>query len=84
MRHLLVASVAVLAFAAATSAKAEEGMWTYDNFPIARANQTLGTSIDQGWLDRVRLSSVKFGGCSAGVISGFSYTTCWKWSTIVP
>jgi len=69
MRHMLFASAAVLAFAAASSARAEEGMWTYDNFPIARANQTLGTNIDQAWLDRVRLSSVKFGGCSAGVIS---------------
>ena len=69
MRHMLFASAAVLAFAAASSAKAEEGMWTYDNFPIARANQTLGTNIDQAWLDRVRLSSVKFGGCSAGVVS---------------
>lgn len=71
MRLALAASVAVLAFAAAsTSAHAEEGMWTYDNFPIARANQTLGTHIDQAWLDKVRLSSVKFGGCSAGIISG--------------
>ncbi len=69
MRPLLLASVALLAFAA-TSARAEEGMWTYDNFPIARANQTLGTNIDQAFLDRVRLSSVKFGGCSAGVVSG--------------
>ena len=71
MRHLaLAASAAVLAFAAASSAQAEEGMWTFDNFPIARANATLGTSIDQAWLDRVRLSSVKFGGCSAGIVSG--------------
>ncbi|WP_438851089.1 S46 family peptidase [Brevundimonas nasdae] len=71
MRFALAASVAVLAFAAAsTSARAEEGMWTYDNFPIARANQTLGTNIDQAWLDKVRLSSVKFGGCSAGIVSG--------------
>lgn len=70
MRPLLLASAAVLAFAAASSASAEEGMWTYDNFPIARANQTLGTNIDQAFLDRVRLSSVKFGGCSAGVVSG--------------
>ncbi len=70
MRHLaFAASVAVLAFAAASSASAEEGMWTFDNFPIARANQTLGTAIDQGFLDRVRLSSVKFGGCSAGIVS---------------
>ncbi|WP_395945761.1 S46 family peptidase [Brevundimonas sp.] len=70
MRLALLASAAVLAFAAASSASAEEGMWTYDNFPIARANATLGTNIDQAFLDRVRLSSVKFGGCSAGVVSG--------------
>jgi len=69
MRHLAAAaSFAVLAFAA-SSAGAEEGMWTFDNFPIARANATLGTNIDQAWLDRVRLSSVKFGGCSAGIVS---------------
>ncbi|MBI2261254.1 MAG: S46 family peptidase [Caulobacterales bacterium] len=70
MRHLaLAASAAVLVFTAAPSARAEEGMWTFDNFPIARANQTLGTNIDQAWLDRVRLSSVKYGGCSAGLVS---------------
>lgn len=66
----LFASTAALAFvAAASSAQAEEGMWTFDNFPVARANQTLGTNIDQAFLDRVRLSSVKFGGCSAGLVS---------------
>ena len=69
MRNLTLAAV-VTTLAAATSAHAEEGMWTFDNFPIARANQTLGTAIDQGFLDRVRLSSVKFGGCSAGLVSG--------------
>lgn len=74
MSFRLTASFAALAAAAAFlptgSARAEEGMWTFDNFPIARANQTLGTNIDQAFLDRVRLSSVKFGGCSAGVVSG--------------
>ena len=70
MRPLLAASAAVLAFAAAASARAEEGMWTFDNFPIARANQALGVNVDQAFLDRVRLSTVKFGGCSAGVVSG--------------
>src|SRR3954469_6283450 len=53
----------------AAALRAEEGMWTFDNFPIARANQVLGTRIDQAWLDRVRLSSVRFGGCSAGIVS---------------
>ena len=70
MRHLTPAlAAALLTLAAGSAARAEEGMWTFDNFPIARANQTLGTSIDQAWLDRVRLSSVKFGGCSAGIVS---------------
>ena len=70
MRTLIVSALALSAALAATSnAAAEEGMWTFDNFPIARANATLGTNIDQAWLDRVRLSSVKFGGCSAGIVS---------------
>ncbi|MDP3404840.1 MAG: S46 family peptidase [Brevundimonas sp.] len=63
------AAALALACLVAHPVAAEEGMWTFDNFPIARANQTLGTSIDQTWLDRVRLSSVKFGGCSAGMVS---------------
>src|SRR5437762_615600 len=66
-RRLLETLLTVLLLGA--SSRAEEGMWTFDNFPIARANQTLGTRIDQAWLDRVRLSSVRFGGCSAGLVS---------------
>jgi len=70
MRHLTPAlAAALLTLAAGSAAKAEEGMWTFDNFPIGRANATLGTNIDQAWLDRVRLSSAKFGGCSAGIVS---------------
>ncbi len=48
---------------------ADEGMWTFDNFPVAKANQALGTRIDAAWLDRVRLSSVRIPGCSAGLVS---------------
>ncbi|MFN4295564.1 MAG: S46 family peptidase [Brevundimonas sp.] len=71
MRLFLTASAAVLALAAASSASAEEGMWTYDNFPIQRANAALGTDIDQAWLDHARLSSVRLTtGCSAGIVSG--------------
>ncbi len=66
----IIAAAAALTLAAGSAAKADEGMWTFDNFPIARANRALGTHIDQAWLDRVRLSSVKYGGCSAGVVSG--------------
>ena len=51
------------------SAAAEEGMWTFDNFPIAAANRDLGTKINQAWLDRVRLASVRIGGASGGLVS---------------
>ncbi|MFN3815059.1 S46 family peptidase [Brevundimonas sp.] len=71
MRLFLTASAAVLALAAASPVSAEEGMWTYDNFPIERANTALGTDIDQSWLDHARLSSVRLTtGCSAGIVSG--------------
>ena len=71
MRRLLIGILTGLGLVAAAGGTilAEEGMWTFDNFPIARANAALGTRIDQAWLDRVRLSSVRFGGCSAGIVS---------------
>lgn len=64
--HILLASSLILF---PTVATAEEGMWTFDNFPIAAANRDLGTSIDQKWLDRVRLASVRLGGASGGLVS---------------
>ena len=65
----IAASALVLAFAASPPA-AEEGMWTYDNFPIARVNQTYGANIDQAWLDRVRAASIRLStGCSASIVS---------------
>lgn len=69
--RLLTLSVSAAVLMMAGAASAEEGMWTFDNFPINRANQQMGTSIDQAWLDRVRLSSVRLTtGCSAGIVSG--------------
>jgi hypothetical protein len=62
-------AVFVVLLSAPAAIRAEEGMWTFDNFPIDGANKALGTHIDRAWLDRVRLSSVRFGGCSAGIVS---------------
>ena len=78
LRHTLsfTASLAALSAATAllsapaTTARAEEGMWTFDNFPTATVNQTYGTKIDQKWLDRVRESAVRLRGCSASFVSG--------------
>jgi hypothetical protein len=61
---------AALALLAAGSASADEGMWTFENYPLARVNAALGTKIDQPWLDRIRGASVRLtSGCSASVVS---------------
>jgi V8-like Glu-specific endopeptidase len=60
---------AVAVMAAPTSAQADEGMWTFDNFPIQTVNDRYGTHIDQAWLDRVRNSAVRLQGCSASFVS---------------
>ena len=66
-----IAAVAgVLALMATPStARADEGMWTFDNFPIQTVNDKYGTRIDQAWLDRVRNAAVRIQGCSASFVS---------------
>jgi hypothetical protein len=60
--------IAMLALA--SPAAADEGMWTYDNFPSAQVETSLGVKIDQAWLDRTRAASVRLtNGCSASVVS---------------
>ncbi|MCC6394809.1 MAG: S46 family peptidase [Bryobacterales bacterium] len=49
---------------------AEEGMWTFNNFPSDKVKATYGFSPDREWLDKVRLSSVRLTeGCSASFVS---------------
>ncbi|HEX2560157.1 S46 family peptidase [Phenylobacterium sp.] len=67
---LAAASAAALVFAAAP-AFADEGMWTFDNFPSAQVEKTYGVKIDKRWLDTVQAASVRLtSGCSASVVSG--------------
>ena len=66
----IVAVGGVMAILAAPgTARADEGMWTFDNFPIQTVNQRYGTRLDQAWLDRVRNASVRIQGCSASFVS---------------
>jgi hypothetical protein len=52
------------------AARADEGMWTFDNFPSAAVKETYGATIDQPWLDRVRLAAVRLSsGCSASIVT---------------
>lgn len=65
------ASGAVLFALAGAPARADEGMWTYDNFPADKVKAAYGVDIDQAWLDRVRGASIRLtNGCSASVVSG--------------
>jgi Peptidase S46 len=63
-RFLLVA-----ACAAFLPAYADEGMWTFDNFPAATVQQVYGTPITPAWLEHVRLSTIRLVNCSASFIS---------------
>jgi peptidase S46-like protein len=52
-------------------ARADEGMWTFDNFPSETVKEKYGFSPSQEWLDHVRLASVRLaGGCSGSLVSG--------------
>lgn len=67
--HAAVAALPILAFASGP-ARAEEGMWTFDNFPSERMREELGWAPDGPWLDRVMAATARMPGCSAANVSG--------------
>ncbi|MFO0726127.1 MAG: S46 family peptidase [Myxococcota bacterium] len=55
---------------AAAPAYADEGMWTFDDFPAQKTKAAYGFEPDRAWLDHVRLSSVRLArGCSGSFVS---------------
>ncbi len=68
--RLKFAAFAVLSALIAAPALADEGMWTYDNFPSAQVGQKYGFTPSAAWLARVQKASVRLtSGCSASVVS---------------
>jgi len=66
----LVAGTLLICLAFAQVALADEGMWTFDNFPSKTVGEKYGFTPSQAWLDHVRLASLRIaGGCSASFIS---------------
>ena len=66
MKRLLI----VASLLGAAPALADEGMWTYNNFPASKVKEKYGFQPNQQWLDKVRLASAKFGGgCSSSFVS---------------
>ncbi|HWA04277.1 MAG TPA: S46 family peptidase [Rhizomicrobium sp.] len=70
MNRNLVAALAAAAVCAATAAAADEGMWTFDNFPSDKVKAKYGVDINLKWLDTVRFASVRLSsGCSASIVT---------------
>ena len=46
--------------------RADEGMWTFDNPPLAALRERYGFTPPAGWLDHLRLASVRFNDGGSG------------------
>ena len=57
------------ALAASFTALADEGMWTFDNFPAATVEKAYGATVSPAWLDHVRLSTIRLANCTASFVS---------------
>jgi hypothetical protein len=67
--RLLTTSLAALILIVLTSGAVtarDEGMWTFDNLPIKLLGEKYGFTPSAAWLDRVRLSSVRFNDGGSG------------------
>ncbi len=70
MSRIAMFTAALLLATGFSNAFADEGMWTFDNFPFAKVNSAYGLKLDQTWADRIRLGSVRLtSGCSASLVS---------------
>ena len=69
-RMAFAAVIAAVGMAAAGQASADEGMWPFDEAPLARVRDSLGVTLDSHWLDHLRDASVRLSnGCSASIVS---------------
>jgi hypothetical protein len=59
----------VLAIAVSSAARCDEGMWPFDHFPAEAVSKSYGVEITPGWLDHVRLSTVRLTNCTASFVS---------------
>ena len=61
--------LAVAAAGPAPVARADEGMWTFDNPPAARLREQYGFTVTPAWLEKLQLSCVRIGGGSGSFVS---------------
>jgi hypothetical protein len=46
------------------------GMWTFQDFPQGALKKEYGVELSPGWLDHVRIATVRLSGCTASFVSG--------------
>src|SRR5690606_5675647 len=68
MRQAIRLLIIPAAFAL-SPALADEGMWTFHDFPAAAVKQKHGVEITPAWLDRVRTATVRLSNCTASFVS---------------
>ena len=66
-RSLTLAALLVLLLSA--PAFADEGMWTFHDFPEAKVKQALGVELGSAWLDQVRMATIRLSNCTASFVS---------------
>jgi len=67
---IIRAAVLLVAASITAPALADEGMWTFDNFPAAKMRAKYGWAPDAAWLEHARLGSIRLTvGCSASLVS---------------
>ena len=74
LRRMLLALVllpgALLLASSGHVARADEGMWTLDNFPKDQVRARHNVDIDDAWLEQVRLATTRLeGGCTGSFVS---------------
>lgn len=63
-------ALAVLLLSAASSAFADEGMWPFDQVPVAAFTRAYGVTPSPEWIRHLQLASVRLGnGCSGSFVS---------------
>jgi hypothetical protein len=66
MKRLLIAALLLLP----ALGRADEGMWTFNNFPKDKVEKAYGFKATDPWLQNVQLSSARLAqGCSASFVS---------------
>src|SRR4051795_13701660 len=63
------AFLGLFSFTIGAAARADEGMWTFDNFPKAKVQSQYGFKVPDEWLDHAMRSADRLSDCSASFVS---------------